>query len=182
MKLIVGLGNPGAQYERTRHNAGFFCLDFLRQAFHFPEFVPEKKFSVLLTGGTAASHRILLAKPETLMNRSGDAVKALADFYKIPLSDIALVHDDLDIAKNTFRLTDSSRAAGHNGVQDVFDKLGSQDVFRVRLGIGRPENIDTKCETSTHDFVLEPFSEDERRSLASLFPDVHEEILRWLAR
>lgn len=179
MKLIIGLGNPGTKYTKTRHNAGFLCLDFLRNAFEFPEFAPEKRFSASISSGTLGTEKVLLIKPETFMNHSGSAVKTLVDFYKLSISNIVLLHDDLDIERATFRTTESSRAAGHNGVQDVIDQLGTQDFFRIRLGIGRPTEVLNAC-VSSHDFVLQNFSEEEYQALSSVFPTVKQTLLHWI--
>lgn len=181
MKLIIGLGNPGKEYEKTRHNAGFLCVDFLRKEFGFETFIPNKKMSATISAGTLKTEKLLLVKPDTFMNDSGTAVRALIDFYKLSPQDIAVVHDDLDIALGTERTTLSSRAAGHNGIQDIIDTLGTQDFFRIRLGIGRPVGESGTC-ISTHDFVLQDFSPEELAKLKELFPQVKEELLRWISK
>jgi PTH1 family peptidyl-tRNA hydrolase len=179
MKLIIGLGNPGQEYEKTRHNAGFLCADFLRKEFGFETFTPNKKMSAVISSGTLEGKKILLVKPDTFMNASGTAVQAVRDFYKLSPQDIAVIHDDLDIAPHAWKVTSSSRAAGHNGVQDIIDKLGTQDFFRIRLGIGHPSAENDAC-ISPHDYVLQNFSPEELAGLQELFPKVKEEILHWL--
>lgn len=181
MKLIIGLGNPGKEYADTRHNAGFLCVDFLQQALDFSPFALDKKMSSSISSGTIGSEKILLVKPETFMNNSGVAVAALLQFYKISPEDIIVIHDDLDIAPGVYKTTLSSRAAGHNGVQDIIERLGTQDFFRIRIGIGRPAEVTGACMPS-HDFVLKNFTSEESKNLSLLFPDIQEEILRFLEK
>ncbi|MBP5994003.1 MAG: aminoacyl-tRNA hydrolase [Candidatus Moranbacteria bacterium] len=169
MRLIIGLGNPGKQYASTRHNAGFLALDFLREHFDFESFHRETRFHAELSIGTIGQEKYLLIKPTTFMNRSGSTVRALLDFYKLSAQDIIVLHDDLDIAPGTHKTTLSSRAAGHNGVQDIIDMLGTQDFFRIRLGIGRPTETEGVCRPA-HDYVLDPFSPDELALLQKIFP------------
>lgn len=169
--LIVGLGNPGPEYATTRHNIGFLALDRLREVFGAPEFRPEAKFSALLSSVVVDGRKVILAKPTTYMNESGRAVRAILDYYKLNPAALIVIHDDLDIAPGTLRTTDSSRAAGHNGVQDIIDSLGTQDFFRLRLGIGRPVEVEGVCIPS-HDYVLGRFSEEESAGHAALFDTV----------
>lgn len=181
MKIIVGLGNPGKEYEKTRHNAGFLFADFLRKELGFEEFRSDKKASAELSSGMIDSEKVILVKPETFMNESGRAVRALVDFYKLSPADIAVIHDDLDIVPGTFRTTDSSRAAGHNGVQDIIDTLGTQDFFRIRLGIGHPTEVLGACMPS-HDYVLQKFSSEEITKLEALFPEAARAIADWISK
>lgn len=180
MKLIIGLGNPGDIYTMTRHNAGFLYLDFLQKEFGFEPFAPDKKMSADRAAGMIGGQKVLLIKPSTSMNNSGTAVLALLQFYKLSPSDITVIHDDLDIAPGTYKITPSSRAAGHNGVQNIIDTLGTQDFCRIRLGIGRPTEVSGVC-MPAHDFVLQNFSPEELANLALLFPKIKEEILLRLA-
>jgi len=180
MKLIIGLGNPGKKYEKNRHNAGFLCVDSLQKEWGFEAFTPDKKMSASISSGMLGSEKALLIKPGTFMNASGAAVQALMHFYKLSPQDILIIHDDLDIAPGAFKTTPSSRSAGHNGVQDIIDKLGTQDFFRIRLGIGHPLGEPDVC-ISPHDFVLQNFTPEELTKLRELFPQVKEEILHWLS-
>ncbi|MDO8565927.1 MAG: aminoacyl-tRNA hydrolase [Candidatus Moranbacteria bacterium] len=179
MKIIIGLGNPGPQYAHNRHNAGFLCADFLQKEWGFAAFTPDKKMSASLSSGTIGKGKVLLVKPDTFMNASGTAVQTLINFYKLLPQDIIVIHDDLDIAPGTFKTTLSSRSAGHNGVQDIIGKLGTQDFFRIRLGIGHPAGDPGAC-ISAHDFVLQNFSPEELTALQKLFPQVKEKILHRL--
>lgn len=169
--LIVGLGNPGPEYISTRHNIGFLALDRLREVFGASEFRPEPKFSAELSSAIIDGQKIILAKPTTYMNESGRAVRAILDYYKLEVSALIVIHDDLDLAPGTLRTTDSSRAAGHNGVQDIIDVLGTQDFFRIRIGIGRPVEVEGVCMPS-HDYVLGRFSAEESAGHATLFDEV----------
>lgn len=180
MKLVIGLGNPGKEYAKTRHNAGFLCVDFLQKEWGFEAFAPDKKMSASISSGQVNEEKVLLVKPGTLMNASGTAVQALVNFYKLTPKDIVVIHDDLDIVPGTFKTTVSSRSAGHNGVEDIIDKLGTQDFFRIRLGIGRPAEVSGVC-ISAHDFVLQNFSSEELISLTAIFPRVKEGILHRLS-
>lgn len=172
MKLFVGLGNPGGEYEKTRHNAGFLFLDFLREKRGFEAFRPAPKWKGLVSAGVHDDEKVLLLKPETYMNRSGESVRAIMDFFKLSPADIVVVHDDLDIAPGTFKVAKGSGAAGHNGVADLINKLGTRDFTRVRIGIGRPpENVPADA------FVLSPFTEQEYASLPNIFSEI-ENIIR----
>ena len=176
---MVVWANRGKVWGAPRHNAGFLCVDFLRQTFGFEDFAPDTTMSAEIASGTIGTEKVLFVKPATFMNDSGGAVRALLRFYKLTPEDIAVIHDDLDIAPGTYKTTLSSRAAGHNGVQSIIDAIGTQDVFRVRLGIGRPTEVAGVC-MPAHDFVLQNFSPEELSTLATLFPKVKSEILRWL--
>ncbi len=169
--LIVGLGNPGPEYTSTRHNIGFLALDRLREAFDAPAFRPEAKFFADLSSAIVNGNKVILAKPMTYMNESGRAVQTILDYYKLTPASLIVIHDDLDIAPGSLRTTDSSRAAGHNGVQDTIDCLGTQDFFRIRLGIGRPVEVEGVCMPS-HDYVLGRFSAEESAGHTALFDAV----------
>ncbi len=174
--LIIGLGNPGPRYDQTRHNIGFLALDSLRRSFDLPPFQPETTFSAEMSSGFFNGAKIILAKPTTFMNESGRAVRAILDFYKLEPKNLIVIHDDLDLAPGVLRTTESSRSAGHNGVQNIIDALGTQDFFRIRLGIGRPIEVEGTCIPS-HDYVLARFSSDERAEHERLFQEI-DQILR----
>lgn len=175
MKLIIGLGNPGKQYENTRHNAGFLILDELQKKLEFPEFKLEKKFSAFVTEKNIAGEKIFFAKPETFMNLSGKAVSALANFYKILPEEITLIHDDLDIEIGKYKISNDSSAAGHNGVQSVFDEFGTQKIKRIRIGIEGAENKKTRL-LSGSDFVLQAFSQADLEIIKKLADTLAKEI------
>ncbi len=137
IRLIVGLGNPGREYETTRHNVGFIWLDELAREYQF-NFNMETKFHGLSARGKVAEDELWLLKPQTFMNLSGRAVGALAQFYKMTPAEILVVHDELDLAPGVARLKLGGGHGGHNGLKDIIAQLGTKDFWRLRLGIGHP--------------------------------------------
>jgi PTH1 family peptidyl-tRNA hydrolase len=150
----------------TRHNAGFLFLDFLRESWGFPDFEPSEKWKGSVSAGMRNGEKTLLVKPATFMNRSGECVRAIMDFFKLSMDDLVVIHDDLDIGTGSFKTTKSSRAAGHNGVADLIEKLGTQDFRRIRIGIGRPKE-GYRPDT----FVLGRLTDEEYASIRSIFPE-----------
>ncbi len=152
--LIVGLGNPGRDYEKTRHNVGFWVIDELvtRHAL----VTPTKERKALVYDGNINGMRVIVAKPQTYMNLSGESVRALLDFYKIPLERFIVVHDDLDIPLGTLRLRKDGSAGGQNGIKNIILHTGTQSFARVRFGIGRPAG-----KMQARDHVLQAFSGDD---------------------
>jgi len=137
IRLIVGLGNPGREYETTRHNVGFWWVDELARQQKL-SFKNETKFHGLAARGQLQGHEMLLLKPQTFMNVSGRSIGALAQFYKIAPSEILVVHDDLDLPPGVARLKLGGGHGGHNGLKDIIAHLGARDFWRLRLGIGHP--------------------------------------------
>jgi PTH1 family peptidyl-tRNA hydrolase len=137
LRLVLGLGNPGPQYEHTRHNAGFWLVDELARRY-VGHFRLDARFSSAVCQIDVAGQLLWLLKPLTFMNRSGQAVRRFVNFYKIPLSAILVVHDDLDLPPGMVRLKRSGGHGGHNGLRDIIQHLGSNDFLRLRLGIGHP--------------------------------------------
>lgn len=137
IRLIVGLGNPGREYETTRHNAGFWWVDELARL-HKLGYKSEAKFHGLTARGQLHGHEVLMLKPQAFMNVSGRAVGALAQFYKITPAEILVVHDELDLSPGVARLKMGGGHGGHNGLKDIIAHLGSKDFWRLRLGIGHP--------------------------------------------
>lgn len=137
IQLIVGLGNPGGEYEKTRHNAGFWLLDTLANQ-HSQTFRKENKFSGEVCKISLQGKECWLLKPQTFMNRSGQAVAALAAYYKIPRQNILVVHDELDLLPGTVRFKQAGGHGGHNGLRSLIAALGGNDFARLRIGIGHP--------------------------------------------
>ena len=137
IRLIVGLGNPGREYETTRHNIGFRWVDELARLQNL-SFKSEAKFHGLTARGQLHGHEMLLLKPQTFMNVSGRSVGALAQFYKIEPAEIMVVHDELDLPPGVARLKTGGGHGGHNGLKDIIAHLGSKDFWRLRIGIGHP--------------------------------------------
>jgi len=172
MKLIVGLGNPGKQYENSRHNAGFLFLDMLARDLELPEFQPEKKFSAEVAQGQFNSSKIILAKPATFMNESGLSVRRLKDFFKISEADIIVVHDDKDLALGEFKIQSNRGDAGHRGVASIIQQLKSKNFIRVRLGVAGDE----KKMSDTAKFVLGKFGFWEKKKLKLMIGRAIQEI------
>lgn len=168
MKLIIGLGNPGKEYERTRHNIGFWVLDNLCEQWGFPEFSLHKKFDSAISEGLLENKKVMLVKPETFMNLSGTAVRKLMDFYKLTPEDILVIQDEIDLPFGTYRIATDSSSAGHNGIKNIIEHLGTQTFRRIRIGI-KPE---AGCPEDTHHFVLGQFSSEEQASLENFFPQI----------
>jgi PTH1 family peptidyl-tRNA hydrolase len=152
--LIVGLGNPGKQYENTRHNIGFWVIDELARRWNISQFKMERK--ALVADGSINGKRVLLVKPQTYMNLSGQAVRGIMDFYKLDAEQMIVAHDDLDIPLGSLRLRQAGSAGGQNGVKDIIRHLGTQDFKRVRLGISRPPG---RMDISA--YVLQAFGGDD---------------------
>jgi PTH1 family peptidyl-tRNA hydrolase len=153
MLLFVGLGNPGRAYVRNRHNIGFMAVDALAGARRFPSFRP--RFKGVASEASIAGERVILLKPETFMNESGRAVGDAMRFYKIPLSDIVVFHDELDLPPGRVRVKTGGGNAGHNGLRSISELIGN-DYRRVRLGIGHPGDKDR-----VHGYVLSDFAKSE---------------------
>jgi len=139
MKLIIGLGNPGTKYKKTRHNIGFMVIDFL---------IKNEEFN---------SKKVKLIKPQTFMNNSGQEVKKIVDYYKIPIENIIIIHDDIDLSLGEIKVQQNRSSAGHKGVQSIIDNLGTQDFIRMRIGI-KPEEL----KINTEKFVIQKFTEEEQ--------------------
>ncbi len=181
MKLIVGLGNPGEKYKYTRHNAGFLAIDFiLNDGDGFMEARPSHEFKSETYTLGSNNEKIILMKPQTYMNDSGQALKVICNFYKMDLAkDLLVIHDDKDLPFGTIRSTDSSSAAGHNGIKSIIEEIKTQDFHRIRIGVeARP--AESPMETS--DFVLSRFTDEELMMLNSeIFPKIAEQIKNFIA-
>ena len=158
MKVVLGLGNPGKRYERTRHNLGFLVVDRIAAAKQVA--VKEKKYNSLVGDWRRAEERALLVKPQTFMNHSGDAARQLARYLPIGVRDFLVVHDDLDLPFGRIRIRQRGGAGGHHGILSILESLGEEGFSRVRVGIGRPPPG-----VAPTAYVLEPFSPEERAGL-----------------
>ena len=160
ISLIVGLGNPGAQYEQTRHNVGWWWLDALGEQ-HSLSFKTEKKFFSEYAKTTIEGQDVHIIKPQTFMNESGKALLAAQQFYKIPLNEILVVYDDLDLPVGTIKCKKGGGHGGHNGMRDILRVLNKPDFLRLRIGIGHPGN-----KNKVHGYVLSKPSTDDQISIS----------------
>ncbi|MFM7759658.1 MAG: aminoacyl-tRNA hydrolase [Burkholderiaceae bacterium] len=161
IKLIVGLGNPGAEYAPTRHNAGFWLVDQLAHG----TLKLESRFQGLVGKTRIGGHDIWLLEPQTFMNRSGQSVGAFARFYRILPAEVLVVHDELDLLPGTAKLKLGGSTGGHNGLKDISAVLGTQDYWRLRIGIGHPRSLN--LQQAVIDFVLHRPRAEEQASIAS---------------
>lgn len=153
MKLIVGLGNPGRKYEATRHNAGFIALDLIADKFNID--IDKEKMKALVGEGNIRGEKVILVKPQTFMNLSGEAVGAVARWYKIEPEDILVIYDDMDLDLGRIRIRKKGSAGGHNGIKSLIQHLGTEEFPRIKIGIGRP------AEKGTIDYVLGVFPQGD---------------------
>jgi len=160
IRLIVGLGNPGPDYEQTRHNAGFWLVDNLANSLPGCRLQRESRFNALVAKTVIAGNEVWLLEPLTYMNRSGQSVGALARFYKINADEVLVVHDELDLAPGIARMKKGGSSGGHNGLKDITAALGTQDYWRLRLGIGHPRTLGLQQPVA--DFVLHRPRKDEQ--------------------
>ncbi len=162
IRLIVGLGNPGAEYEQTRHNAGFWFVDGIARQLG-ASFNKETKFAGWAAKARGPVGDVWLLKPNTYMNRSGQSVQALCNFYKIAVGEILVLHDELDLMPGAIKLKKGGGSGGHNGLKDIQAKMGSPDYWRIRLGIGHPRTLNLTQEVA--DFVLHQPRRDEEQAI-----------------
>ncbi len=161
MLLIVGLGNPGRQYEKTRHNLGFRVIDLLAERWSFDHY--DARFDGEVGKGRAHGQQVLLLKPQTFMNLSGASVAACARAHKIAPSAVWVAHDDIDLPLGRLRMRVSGSSGGHNGVASVIERLGSPEFLRFRMGVGRPQSP-----IAIEDYVLQPFGAEEKEKAIAL--------------
>ena len=172
--LIVGLGNPGREYRETRHNAGFMVLD--RLAARLGESFSRLESHALVSKAIYQNNRLILAKPQTYMNASGQAVGGLARFYKVPLENFLVLYDDVDLPLGTLRLRPGGGSAGQKGMDSIIQRLGSEDFARLRVGIGRPPG-----QMEAGDYVLKHFSPSEAAILPQILDRAVDAILTFTA-
>ena len=163
MYLIAGLGNPGREYENTRHNAGFASIDRLAEKNHIS--IDMKKFQALCGTGYIGGQKVLLLKPQTYMNLSGESLRAACDFFKIdPEQELIVIYDDISLAPGQLRVRKKGSAGGHNGIKSIIAHLGTQVFLRVKVGVGeKPQGWDLA------DYVLGHFSKDEQQVMQESF-------------
>lgn len=172
MKVIVGLGNPGSQYSETRHNVGFLLVDLLAEV-HKLQF--RSKFQGLVADGYVEGERLLLLKPQTFMNLSGRSVIELIHFYKVAQENILIVQDDMDLPLGKLRLRDQGGSGGHNGIKSIQAELGSEKLWRLKMGVGRPPK-----DWDSARYVLAPFAEGELELLDGVLERAEKAVYLWI--
>lgn len=175
MYIIVGLGNPGRQYAHTRHNVGFDSLDVLADKRRID--IEGKKFKALYGKGLIEGQRVVLAKPQTFMNLSGESVRELVDFYKIdPTSELIVIYDDISLEPGQLRIRKKGSAGGHNGMKNIIAHLGTQEFLRVKVGVGeKPAGYDLA------DYVLSHFQKEEQERMDQAFARAADAVVRMIA-
>jgi PTH1 family peptidyl-tRNA hydrolase len=172
-RLIVGLGNPGRKYAGNRHNVGFQCLDRLAEAWGLS--FSKRKHKALLAQGEIVGLKTILAKPQTFMNLSGEAVERLARFYELPPEGLLVIYDDLDLPLGKIRLRPEGGSGGHKGMKSIIEHLGTGGFPRLRVGIGRPAHGDPE------DYVLSDFAPDEWMAIEEAYERAVSAVELWLA-
>ena len=169
MKIIVGLGNPGISYRMTRHNIGFLAVDRLAKLNRTA--IRTKRFKSLFGTGWIDSQQTVFLKPMTFMNRSGEAVRGVADFFGSTIEDLVVLHDDLDLPFGRLRFKQRGGDGGHQGVRSIIDRMGGNNFLRLKIGIGRPpQGMDPA------DYVLETFDKDEQSQLDQILSEAAEAV------
>ena len=170
LKIVVGLGNPGKEYEKTRHNTGFMVLDKISEKFKIE--IKKDKCKALIGNGEINGEKVILIKPQTFMNLSGEAVRGIVDFYKEDIANVIIVFDDIDLEIGNIRIKEKGSAGTHNGVKSVVSHLGTEKFQRIKVGIGKPkENIDLV------NHVLGKFSEEELKILDNSINDAADALI-----
>jgi len=173
-KLIVGLGNPGRSYAGNRHNIGFICLRYFARTQGI-KFNQKKGLARIGTGAVAGS-RVVLARPQTFMNNSGQSVSRLVSKFSVNPKDLLVIHDDLDLPPAKIRISSGSGSGGHKGINSIIQELGTREFTRIRVGIGRPANPNP-TEDDIIAYVLSNFSSEEKQAISQVIPKVSEAIL-----
>ncbi len=172
VKMVVGLGNPGSKFADTRHNVGFNVVDLLAQTLQID--VTKRKFGARLGSGTVADKKLILLKPWQFMNRSGEAVAGAVAFYKLPLGDLLIVLDDMALEPGRIRIRSRGSTGGHNGLEDIIAKLGTDRFARLRVGIGQSDRLDSV------DYVLGEPTPRQRPLLAEAGQRAKDAVLCWI--
>ena len=176
MNVIVGLGNPGKDYENTRHNIGFMIVDYLAKQQGVTTW--QQKFQSLVATTTISGQKILLVKPQTFMNLSGNPLRKIKDFYKLSPSNFLILYADLDLEPFSVRYRAKGSSGGHNGIKSIIENLGTTEFPRIKVGIGKPRISDNKLAITQH--VLKRFSQNELELLQSSITEATEKTEKWI--
>ena len=166
--IVVGLGNPGAKYEKTRHNAGFLAIDYIAKKLSVK--IDRAKFNALVCEATLGEHRVLLMKPETFMNNSGVAIGAAASFYKIPAENVIVLHDEISFDAGAFRIRRKGSAGGHNGLKSIIASLSSDAFPRIKIGVGQKPSPDYDLV----DWVLGKLPSGDLAAIEARYEDIYD--------
>jgi len=161
IKIIIGLGNPGLKYKKTWHNVGFIAVDEIRKKYDLGRFKKNRQLQAEITEGNVNGKKVVLAKPVTFMNNSGEAVQAVINFYKIALEDLVVIHDDIDMVLGKTRVAKDSSSGGHNGIRSIIKHLGSQNFTRIKIGV----KTDLLEKMGAEKYVLNKFNAQEKKVL-----------------
>lgn len=167
MKLITGLGNPGIEYKETRHNIGFLTVEHICSRENIS--LQRKKFNCLFGSGVIAGYKVIAALPQTYMNRSGEPVRSVISYYDISVSDLVVIHDDMDLEPGTFKIKTAGGSAGHKGIASLIRHLNTDHFTRIRVGIGKPP-----AGIPSADYVLNRFSKDETAVLKEVIENIED--------
>jgi len=182
MRLIVGLGNPEKKYDRTRHNAGFMFVDFLREKFHeefnFDDWQLCKKLQSATSYGKFHGEKIILLKPQTFMNLSGEAVSAAVKYYKIKPEEMVIVHDDIDLPLGAIRIRSEGSSGGHKGLESIISQTGTK-FARIKIGIGAPLTSSGQVKIPSEKYVLAKFTKKEEKILARVLDEAVKLLLKY---
>ena len=176
MKIIIGLGNKGKEYENTRHNLGFLCLDYLCNKYNLT--INKKLKKSILGEANINGEKVVFLKPETYMNLSGEAIVEVLNWYKEDISNVLVIYDDIDIPFETIRYKESGSAGTHNGMKDIINKLKTNNIARIRIGMG---NLKHEKQDMV-DFVLGRISKEEESKLDEIFSNVDEKVNDWIKK
>lgn len=176
MKIIIGLGNPGKEYAKTRHNVGFGVIDKIHETLEFDEYIEKRKFKALISEGKSNNEKIILVKPLTYMNLSGETAGKLVKFYKISLEDLWIIYDDLDFEVGKFKIKEKGSAGSHNGMESVISMLGSKNFPRFKIGIDSRTEIQ-KAKGSGKNYVLGKFSEKDLKTVLEVIDTVSQAVI-----
>lgn len=186
MKLIIGLGNPDERYQNTRHNVGFMFLDYLAKKIDANDFAEDKKSNALVSKSKIEKTSVILAKPLSYVNKSGEVVLRLIKNYKLKINNLIVVHDDLDIEFGSFKNSFEKNSGGHKGVESIIKALKTNKFYRLRIGTSvraldkARKQSDKKRDTFVMNFVLAKFSPKEQDVIKKMFPDIYERLLQLL--
>ncbi len=184
IKLIIGIGNPDEQYKETRHNVGFMMVDYVSKKNNFGDFEFNKNLNSLVTKGKIEGKTTILAKPQTYVNKSGEAVKKLATYYKLQATSLIVIQDDLDVPFGNTKISFDKNSGGHKGIESVMRALKTKKFYRLRIGLAKPalqkarQQSDKKRDEFVVKMVLSKFSPSEQDKIKKIFKEGYDKLLQ----